>query len=152
MKRGLRAVGLGIAFALIAVLGLLALIRLAPADVSDWHVDLAGPHAQALPAAPGQGVIVRRNGAYADLPTDDAQALLAQIDALALATPRTRHFAGSVAAGHITWESRSLLWGFPDYTTAQITPSGLRIYARQRFGTADFGVNAARLTGWLAGL
>ena len=52
----------------------------------------------------------------------------------------------------MTYITRSLLWGFPDYTTAQTTPQGTRLYARQRFGSNDWGVNAARLRDWLAKL
>lgn len=149
MKRGVRAVSLMIGFGLIALMGLLAVIRLAPADVADWHVELVDPRPIGLAAA--DGVVVLRNGAYADV-VGDGKPTLAKIDAIALATPRTIRFAGSVDEGHITWETRSLFWGFPDYTTAQISPTGLVIYARQRFGAGDFGVNAARLRGWLAPL
>jgi hypothetical protein len=46
--------------------------------------------------------------------------------------------------------------GFPDYVTAEVsqTPAGTRldIVSRLRFGTVDFGVNAARLKDWLSQL
>ena len=75
---------------------------------------------------------------------------------IATATPRTHRLAGSPEAGRITWITRSRLWGFPDYTTAQVTqtPTGPRldIHARLRFGRSDMGVNAARLHAWLAQL
>lgn len=153
MKRGVRGVSLIIAFALIGMMGLLAVIRLAPSAPEDWHVELADPRPVELVIAEPDQVVVQRNGAYADLGiAGDAKAVLAKIDAVALATPRTVRFAGSVAEGHITWETRSLIWGFPDYTTAQVTAGGLVIYARQRFGAGDWGVNAARLREWLAQL
>lgn len=78
--------------------------------------------------------------------------LLARLDAVALATPRTRRLAGSVAEGRITWITRSALWGFPDYTTAEVRPDGLYVHARLRFGSEDMGVNAARLRDWLSRL
>jgi uncharacterized protein (DUF1499 family) len=78
--------------------------------------------------------------------------LLARLDAIALATPRTIRLAGSPADGRITWVTRSLLWGFPDYTTAEARPDGLYIHARLRFGRSDLGVNAARLQDWLGRL
>lgn len=69
-----------------------------------------------------------------------------------MTTPRTLRLAGSVAEGRITWETRSLFWGFPDYATAEVRPDGLYNYARLRFGSSDFGVNAARLQDWLSRL
>jgi hypothetical protein len=47
------------------------------------------------------------------------RAALARLDEIALATPRTTRLAGSPDEGRITWITRSALWGFPDYTTAQ---------------------------------
>lgn len=78
---------------------------------------------------------------------------LARLDAIAMATPRTLRLAGSPETGSITWITRSRLWGFPDYTTAQITETDtgprLDIFARLRFGRSDLGVNAARLQAWV---
>ena len=104
---------------------------------------------------PGADLVVPiEGGAYADLfaePTD-AIKLLAGLDAIAMATQRTTRLAGSVADGHITWITHSALWGFPDYTTAQVTTGALTVYSRLRFGRADMGVNAARLKDWLSRL
>lgn len=148
MKRFWRAVLLFIAFAVIALLGLMALVRLAPTNPADWHM--------APPAAVGATGDVQpfAGGARADLalPPDQAKAGLEALEAIAAQTPRTIRIAGSVDEGRITWETRSALWGFPDYTTAQITPTGLTLYARLRFGREDLGVNAARLRAWLAAL
>ncbi len=138
------------ALLLIAVVGLMAYIRLAPAAPALWHIDLAGARPAAIAQASPDHVTTLPNGAYADLTTDQPQASLAQLDTIALATPRTRRLAGSVAEGRITWETRSKLIGFPDYTTAQITTTGVTLYARQRFGSQDMGVNAARLTAWIS--
>ncbi|OYW47683.1 MAG: hypothetical protein B7Z31_15380, partial [Rhodobacterales bacterium 12-65-15] len=78
--------------------------------------------------------------------------LLSRLDAIALASPRTTRLAGSVTEGRITWITRSALWRFPDYTTAEARSDGLFLYARQRFGSDDLGVNAARLRDWLSRL
>ena len=150
-----------IAVFLVTILGLMAYVRLAPTDPGLWNIDIAkapGVDWTAVPAASGQ-VVVLPNGALATISVtpDQAQATLARLDAVALTSPRTKRLAGSTAEGRMTWETRSKLWGFPDYTTAQITAQttgtgSLQIYARQRFGSQDKGVNAARLNDWLARL
>ncbi len=143
-----------IRFALIAVFVLIcvgAWVRLAPSNPADWHED---PVTNATPdcnVIPGTG----EARAACLLPGTPAE-VLARLDAVALATPRTIRLAGSADTGRITWITRSRLWGFPDYTTAAASaaPEGARldIHARLRFGTDDTGVNAARLTDWLARL
>ncbi len=126
------------------VLGFAVFVRLAPLDAARWHVDPAN--------APGPGP----EGSYRvtlsvqQPPTD----ILAALDAIAMATPRTFRLAGSVAEGRITYVTRSALWGFPDVTTveARSTDAGteLSIFARVRFGQGDMGVNRARVASWLA--
>ncbi len=128
-------------------------IRLAPVDPARWDVDVASD----MPALCAGGIETGAASARAACLRPGTPALLlAQLDAIALATPRTHRLAGSPEAGRITWETRSLLIGYPDYTTAQVTgtPGGTRldILARSRFGASDFGVNAARLTAWLGTL
>ncbi len=145
MNRGARAMGLLPGLLAIGFVGLIAYIRLAPADPAAWHVDLAAagfrPPAHAAVFCIGPG---NRYG-----PVADATALLAQLDAIATATPRTKRMAGSAEAGRITWVTRSAIMGYPDYTTAQVMPGpGLCILGRQRFGREDLGVNAARIGGW----
>lgn len=141
------------AFGVVAALGVLAYIRLAPSDPAVWHVS------PVTAAEAGQGACVDSiatliNGArVACLSTDAPETLLSRLDQTALATPRTTRLAGTPQTGRITWITRSLLMGYPDYTTAQVTqtPTGARldIYARQRFGASDLGVNTARLKDWL---
>jgi Protein of unknown function (DUF1499) len=130
-----------------AVVAFALYVRLAPADPARWH---------RAPVATGDwgNVLAANNGASLRLgPDAGAPAdLLARLDAVALAAPRTRRLAGSLAEGRITWVTRSALWGFPDYTTAEARPDGLYIEARHRFGQSDLGVNAARLKIWLASL
>lgn len=126
----------------------MAWIRLAPSDPARWNID---PPAFAGQMAAGpEGVTTVPLGARARLvaPDDTPEQALARLDAIALATPRTTRLAGSPEAGRITWITRSLVFGFPDYTTATVTASGIDLYARERFGRYDFGVNAARLRDW----
>ena len=121
-------------------------IRLAPSDPARWHVPPAGAE-----GPPGEIVPVK-GGATLHLTSADPAMELAALDAIALTTPRTTRLAGNPAEGRITWITRSRLWGFPDYTTAEVTPDGLVIWSRQRFGSNDWGVNALRLEIWLARL
>lgn len=121
-----------------------AFVRLAPSDPALWHV---APLAQGA-----EGSVVAEKGAASLRLAGDGAALLARLDDIALATPRTTRLAGSVAEGRITWITRSAVWGFPDYTTAEAGPEGLVVQARQRFGRDDMGVNAARLQDWQASL
>jgi uncharacterized protein (DUF1499 family) len=132
---------------LVALVAFALYVRLAPSVPARWH---AAPMTE---GPPGEVVAVEnsaalRLGPEAGVPTE----LLAKLDAVAAATPRTSRLAGSVEEGKITWVTRSALWGFPDYTTAEARADGLHIQARSRFGQRDMGVNAARLTDWLSRL
>jgi uncharacterized protein (DUF1499 family) len=130
---------------LITVVAVLAYIRFAPSSPATWHIAL-DPRPLTLGAVSPDAVVTLRGGAYMDLPASSFAAL----KPIAAKTPRTQILVED--ADHITWITRSKIMGFPDYTTAQITPTGLTVYARLRFGGADHGVNAARLTAWRAAL
>lgn len=146
MKRGSRVV-FWVILACLALL--LAYIRLAPTDVAAVHGTKLD--ARAVGEYPGTG---RFTGQYAL--TEDAQATLARLNEVALATPRTQVLAGSAEEGKITYITRSRLIGFPDYTTVSVMPGlqsdqqSLQIYARLRFGLDDLGVNKARVQDWAA--
>lgn len=131
------------------LVGAAAYVRLAPVDPAVWNRIPDG-----VAAAPVDQVAPFRGGASLVLsPAMGAPGdLLARLDGVARATPRTRVVAGSVGEGRITWETRSLIWGFPDYTTAEVRDDGLHVYARLRFGGDDMGVNARRLTDWFGRL
>ncbi len=152
-------------YALLLILaGGMAWIRLAPDDPVRWNRpsygmqdpiwtpgakrDLPGPDAVRQTPA-GAVAVVKVRGAR-------AETVLADLDAIALATPRSVRLAGSPAEGRITWVTRSAFFGFPDYTTADVRQDGsdvdLALYARQRYGRRDQGVNATRLRDWLARL
>jgi uncharacterized protein (DUF1499 family) len=134
--------------ALAALVAFALYVRLAPSDPARWHVApvAEGPQGEVVVAGLNRATL--RLGPEAGAPAD----LLARLDAIALATPRTVRLAGSAGEGRITWVTRSALWGFPDYTTAEAGPGGLVVVARSRFGRGDLGVNAARLRDWLSKL
>ena len=138
---------------LILALGAMAFIRLAPVNTAAWDVPLT-PRPQEISISSPDVVRSLPNGAYIDLTVapDKSQALLAKLDGIALASPRTQRIAGSAETGRITWQTRSAFWGFPDYTTAESGATGVVVFARQRFGAADWGVNAARLSAWISRL
>ncbi|MCX7646612.1 MAG: DUF1499 domain-containing protein [Rhodobacteraceae bacterium] len=124
--------------------GAAAWVRLAPSDPAHWHTD---------PVLGTEGPNSHVAQAFVALPP---AAALAALDRIARATPRTQRLAGSPEEGRITYVTRSALWGFPDYTTVAALPEGagttLVLHARSRFGGHDWGVNAARVTDWLARL
>ncbi|MEG3661527.1 DUF1499 domain-containing protein [Celeribacter halophilus] len=128
--------------ALIVFVALQAIVRLTPSDPARWHVD---PFAAADPAQGGVKRLVT-----APLQPEEA---LARLAAVAQTEPRTRHVAGSVEEGRLTYRTRSFFWGFPDYTTLAARPheggAELVILGRLRFGKADFGVNARRAEAWI---
>ena len=136
-----------------AVIAAAVWVRLAPSDPAVWHAPGAEA-AQAGVAADGAVRAGRGDARVALAVPGGPDQVLARLDAIALATPRTRRLAGSPSEGRITWVTRSAVWGFPDYTTAsaRAVEGGTRLdlWARLRFGGADFGVNARRLQDWVA--
>ncbi len=119
------------------VIALGAYIRLAPSDPADWHI---APRAETNQDLQGGVLRVVETGPEG----------LARLDAIARNAPRTIVLAGSVSEGQITYITRTKIIGFPDYTTVQQDGDVLRIHGRLRFGRKDFGVNKARVDGWLA--
>ena len=136
-------------FTLLSVFVLLtAFFRLAPSDLSKWHVAVLAVEGEEIQTG---GILIRSKNFDVE-PAD----LLDRLQEVALETPRTSVLAGNVEEGRITFISRSLVWGFPDYTTVEAKADGedsyLLIHGRLRFGRSDLGVNAKRVKGWLAAL
>ena len=132
--------------------------RMAGSDPAAWHVDPTTADRTGKPndylAAPA-GV----TEATADIETEPreipTEELMFLFDAIARNAPRTDVLAGSVEGMHVTYVQRSLAFGFPDYITVKAVDlgegrSGLVIWSRSRYGYSDMGVNAARVTNWLA--
>ncbi len=131
-------------FVILVMVALFAYVRLAPTDVERWH---------AMPQSAGPGDYPQTGGFRAERAiAAPAEAVLAAVAQRALATPRTRLIAGGVATGMMTFETRSRIMGFPDYTTVAVNDDVLVIYGRLRFGVSDGGVNRARVLAWLAAL
>ena len=157
MNSVVKALAYGLIFALfIGFLALAAVVRLAPSDPAVWNVPVADDTvASRGPCADQVRRVAKGARATCLLPGTPPQ-VLARLDAIALAAPRTQALAGSPVQGRMTWVARSMIMGFPDYITAEAvqTTDGTRLdlYSRQRYGTGDWGVNAARLKVWLATL
>lgn len=117
----------------------LCYVRFAPSDPAVWNVPVEGTGNLDLPG--GALRIISGDGA-----TFEAA------DAYMRALPRTKVLAGSVADGRITYVTRSRVFGFPDYTTLELSDGRLRMFARSRFGHSDLGVNRERLEGLMAAL
>ena len=124
------------ACAVIVVLGLLW-IRFAPIYKDSWHVTTRAERDKAF-----LGGVIRF------LPAGD-KAELEQLVSVVEQAPRTKHIAGDVEEGMLTYVTRTKVFGFPDFTTLWLSDAGLHIYARVRFGRVDFGVNKARIVDWL---
>lgn len=131
------------ALILVLLVGM-AYVRLAPMDPARVHQAPATRPPGDYPAT-GGFTAVRKI-------TAPAAEVLATIEHRALATPRTKLFAGSVDDAMMTFVSRSLVMGFPDYTTVRVAGDTLTIHARLRFGQSDMGVNRARVQAWLVTL
>lgn len=135
---------------LMIVISGLVYIRTAPHDTAVLHV---APPMGATPDAP---VIKDASGLFVQVFAAPPKDVLEAFDEIAMASKRTRILAGSVEAGMITYITRSRIFGFPDYTTVQAVSEGqgsrVILYGRLRFGRSDFGVNSARLRGWLKAL
>lgn len=110
----------------------MAYVRVAPLNEAVWHTPV-----EATEDADLMGGAVR----VIDGDTETMNAL----DAAMRALPRTRVLSGSVRSGHITYVTRSRIFGFPDMTTVQLVDGQVRMFARLRFGSSDLGVNRTRL-------
>ena len=134
---------------MIAVSGLVY-IRMAPDDVALVHV--------APPTGTEPGVPVIGQGSALFVTDYDAtpEQMWQAVQQVIQSTPRTKYLAGSAKDGMITYVTRSLVFGFPDYTTVAVAQneqgSRVTLFGRLRYGRSDFGVNAKRLRGWVKAL
>lgn len=128
---------LGVLLGIVVAVGAgVAWVRFAPVDVARWH---QGPS----PGLASDGLNFAIRG------VDVGDGGLVRLDAIIRQTRRTQRLAGSVEEGRVTYVTRSAVFGFPDFTTVTRRDGRLEIYGRARFGVSDFGVNAARIDGWL---
>lgn len=91
--------------------------------------------------APGGHEVVRH--------VQDADATLAELDAIIRATERTKVLAGSVDEGHLSYVTRSALIGFPDITNLWTDGNRLHLAGHLVVGYSDLGVNRRRIETWL---
>ncbi len=132
---------------LMIAISALVYVRMAPHNLGLVHVV---PPTGATPDAPVIG-----DGSALFLQVFDSQpkTVWANISTVISNTPRTKQIAGSQDAGMISYVTRSRIFGFPDYTTVLVTEIGgkthMQMFGRLRFGRSDFGVNGARLRGWV---
>lgn len=131
----------------VAVLGLMAWVRLAPHDVARFHQEIRVEN-QTTFDVKKTGVLAVTDP-YAGSPSD----VMRRFVDLALSSPRTKVLTGSVESGRITLVTRTRFWGFADYSTIESVQtsegSRLKIFARMRFDGSDWGVNAKRVESWL---
>mgnify|MGYP000315441546 CR=1 FL=1 len=135
---------------LILIVGLTVYVRLAPTDPQSWQQ-------QGYPSGLGERVS-SRGYIWREAVSEDGKKQLMALQQIITDTPRTKRVAGSIEEKQITFVTRSLVMGFPDYTTIGVYDGliedadqrYLEINGRLRFGTLDFGVNAKRIKGWLA--
>ena len=118
---------------------LFAYVRLAPTDPAAWHQPIA--QSESVDLAGGAVRVI-----------DGDEETLAQIDAAMRALPRTHVLAGTREEGRLTYVTRSRIWGFPDFTTLEISGDTVKLFARLRFGASDLGVNRQRLEQVLAAI
>ncbi len=126
-------------FIVLVIVAGLAWIRLAPSDPAVWNVDPMVTSDQDL-----------AHGVRRRIPGDTET--FERLHGIILETPRTEVLAGGPSEPRATYITRSKWFGFPDYTTVQQGEGSLEIYARQRFGQSDMGVNRKRVEGWLSRL
>ncbi|SEQ25139.1 Uncharacterized conserved protein, DUF1499 family [Loktanella sp. DSM 29012] len=128
----------------VAVLAFAAYVRLSPTDVARFHV---------APAATEPTDMTGENSfTAARFITTAPQGMLQAFVTLSETRDDTTLVAGSVAENLLTFETRSRLMGYPDYTTVTVTDDAeplLVIHAQSRFGKSDMGVNQARVREWL---
>lgn len=133
-------------------------VRAAPENPQAWHVDPLG--------APRTGrandYLVLPEGMNA--PADRSMAprlvsaleLMERFDAIARSAPRVKRIAGGPQLLFATYVQRSAVFGFPDYISVRAVEgedgAALAIWSRSRYGHSDFGVNRARIEGWLEAL
>ncbi|MGB5864456.1 MAG: DUF1499 domain-containing protein [Sulfitobacter sp.] len=121
---------------ILAVVALLAFIRLAPTDTARWHTPIGDAE-----TTNGEGWSARVVQATPGLLSDLHQEMLK--------LPRTEMIAGGLGEGRLTYITRSRWMGFPDYTTIEQDGGQIKLYGRLRFGRSDLGVNGKRLDGLL---
>ncbi|ACI98471.1 DUF1499 domain-containing protein [Rhodospirillum centenum] len=111
---------------------------------------------QFLVAPPGATPLAQPHAAAPVFPVP-AASLRDAVIALVEQEPRTRIVRRSDDGMRLTAVQQSRAMRFPDFVSIEIRPaegggSTLLVYSRAVFGVRDFGVNQARVEGWLTRL
>ncbi len=136
-------------FIVFLIVAALVFVRLVPFEAGRFHKE-------AFPAAVGDYPNRNSFTAVREM-TAPPHDIMTAIDTVILQTPRTKRMAGLPGLELITYQTRSLVFGFPDYTNVSIIAPGtvgnpgslLMIRGQARFGLEDLGVNEARIKDWL---
>lgn len=139
----LRLVLFGLALVLVLALAADAWVRFAPLPADIWHRIPVETRTEA-------GDWPEAGGFEAVRQLPDPKARLVELDKIIRATPRTELLEGSPEEGLLTYVTRSAIWGFPDISTLWIEGDRIHLRGHLVFGRGDFGVNRARIEGWLA--
>lgn len=133
-----------ITLVVLAVVAGIAYVRLSTVDASAYA---------ALPNVDGPGDIAgARSFTAIRQITTTPDGVLRAVQVAAEGTPRTTLVLGSGEDGQMVFETRSLIWGFPDFTTVGMADGALVIHGQAHYGQSDIGVNKARIMGWLDAL
>jgi uncharacterized protein (DUF1499 family) len=143
-----------------ACLILLAWIRLAPDDPSEWHVDpLVAPTSGRANAwwVMTDGLGVENPDGRAPTYAMSAADLAQSVDDFIHLQPSTSTLARSPDHLWSTYVHRSRLFGFPDYISVRVVElddggSAIAVWSRSRYGHSDLGVNRGRVEKLLAAL
>lgn len=136
--------GLGLIFWLLAAFALY--VRIAPTFAERWH-GYPLPHRD-----PGQ---YPGEGRHVAILSIESKTVFHELDEIIRAERRTKVVAGLATDDMRTYVTRSLVFGFPDYTTVCLKETRdddqlrLIIYGRLRFGRSDLGVNRKRINRWI---
>jgi len=103
-------------------------------------------------------------GREADMPSvvfkgETPQQVAARLKEIIEATPRTTLLVGWLSDEsaqpeyNVSYVTRSAIWSFPDVTSVKVERSNagtiVSMHGRVVYGKYDFGVNEARIRGWL---
>jgi len=138
-----------IALGVFAVILGLVYVRLVPFDAGRFHV-------AAEPRSVGDYETANSFAAVREI-TDSQINISGAVNQIILGDPRTRRVAGDLGTAVITYENRSLIFGFPDYATVSFIQGDIAgtekprlvIESRARFGLYDWDVNKSRVERWL---
>ena len=113
-------------------------VRFAPYDAATWHI---------TPQTQGVGDKAGLNTFHATRQLNGSPSeVLNALEAVILRDARTKRVSGSPEAQLVTYETRSLLFGYPDYTTVGVVDGAdgaklISIHGRARFGKSDINQN-----------